>query len=154
MRVVVQRVAHASVTVADTVTGSIDRGLLLLCAFRSDDTRAELEWMARKCVDLRIFADREGKMNLGLLETKGEVLVVSQFTLYGDARKGRRPSFVGSAPGELAETLYAEFVRCLEATGVRVATGIFAADMKVELLNDGPVTLILDRDRDTEEGTA
>jgi D-aminoacyl-tRNA deacylase len=154
MRVVVQRVAQASVTVADTVTGSIDRGLLVLCAFRADDTRAELEWMARKLVELRIFSDREGKMNLGLLETGGEVLVVSQFTLYGDVRKGRRPSFVTSAPGEVAERLYDEFVRCLQATGVRIATGIFAADMKVESINDGPVTLILDRDRDTEEGSA
>ena len=153
MRVVVQRVTQASVTVADTVTGSIDRGLVLLCAFRNNDTRAELEWMARKCVDLRIFSDAEGKMNLSLLEAGGAVLVVSQFTLYGDARKGRRPSFVDSAPGEIAERLYAEFVRCLQATGVHVATGIFAADMKVELLNDGPVTLILDRDRDTIEGS-
>ena len=148
MRVVLQRVAKASVTVADTVTGSIDRGLLLLCAFRENDTREQLEWMARKCVELRVFEDDEGKMNRSLLDVGGSVLVVSQFTLYGDARKGRRPSFVGSAPGPVAEKLYEDFVRCVEATGVPVATGIFAADMQVDLLNDGPVTLILDRDAD------
>lgn len=148
MRVVLQRVRQASVTVADTVTGSIDRGLLLLCAFRENDTQAELEWMARKCVELRIFPDDEGKMNRSLQDVGGAVLVVSQFTLYGDARKGRRPSFVGSAPGEQAERLYDGFVGCFDALDVPVATGIFAADMQVELLNDGPVTLILDRDAD------
>ena len=149
MRVVLQRVKQASVTVAGTVTGSIDRGLLLLCAFRENDTDAELEWMARKCVELRVFEDDDGKMNRSLQDVGGAVLVVSQFTLYGDARKGRRPSFVGSAPGHVAERSYDRFVDQVRRTGVPVATGIFAADMKVELLNDGPVTLILDRDADT-----
>ena len=149
MRVVLQRVKQASVTVAGTVTGSIDRGLLLLCAFRENDTDAELEWMARKCVELRVFEDDDGKMNRSLQDVGGAVLVVSQFTLYGDARKGRRPSFVGSAPGPVAERSYDRFVDHVRRTGVPVATGIFAADMKVELLNDGPVTLILDRDADT-----
>ena len=148
MRVVLQRVSQASVTVSHTVTGSIDRGLLVLCAFRENDGEAELDWMARKIVDLRVFNDDEGKMNLGLEDVGGGLLVVSQFTLYGDARKGRRPSFVGSAPGPVAERLYDRFVDACRATGVPVATGIFAADMKVELLNDGPVTLILDRDAD------
>lgn len=148
MRVVLQRVKQASVTVEGTVTGSIDRGLLLLCAFRESDTDAELEWMARKCVELRVFNDDEGKMNRSLLDEGGAVLLVSQFTLYGDARKGRRPSFVGSAPGPVAERLYDRFVAAMRALDVPVATGIFAADMKVELLNDGPVTLILDRDAD------
>jgi len=148
VRVVLQRVKQASVTVSGTVTGSIDRGLLLLCAFRENDTEAELEWMARKCVDLRIFPDDDGKMNLSLADVGGGALLVSQFTLYGDARKGRRPSFVGSAPGPVAEKLYDRFVEIFRGLDVPVATGIFAADMKVELLNDGPVTLILDRDAD------
>lgn len=148
MRVVLQRVKHASVTVAGTVTGSIDRGLLILCAFRETDTDTELEWMARKCADLRIFPDDEGKMNRSLADVGGGALLVSQFTLYGDARKGRRPSFVGSAPGPVAEKLYDRFVTIFRGLDLPVATGIFAADMKVELLNDGPVTLILDRDAD------
>ncbi len=146
MRVVLQRVRGASVRVADTVTGSIDHGLVVLVAFRAEDTEEELRWMARKIVDLRIFADDEGKMNRSVVEAGGSVLVVSQFTLYGDARKGRRPSFVDSAPGPVAERLYDRFVALMGETGVRLATGIFAADMQVELCNDGPVTLILDRD--------
>ena len=146
MRVVLQRVRRASVTVADTVTGSIDQGLLLLVAFREGDTDEELRWMAQKCADLRVFNDDEGKMNRSLLDVEGDVLVVSQFTLYGDARKGRRPSFIGSAKPELAEGLYDRFIECFEAIGVRAAHGIFGAHMEVDLMNDGPVTLILDRD--------
>jgi D-tyrosyl-tRNA(Tyr) deacylase len=146
MRVVLQRVATASVTVDDAITGSIGRGLLLLTAFRETDTDAELRWMAKKCAELRIFPDEAGKMNRSLLDVAGSLLVVSQFTLYGDARKGRRPSFVASAPGPVAEGLYDRFVEICREVGVPVQTGIFAADMKVDLRNDGPVTLTLDRD--------
>lgn len=146
MRVVLQRVASASVTVDDAITGSIERGLLLLTAFRETDTDAELRWMAKKCVDLRIFPDEAGKMNRSLVEVAGSLLVVSQFTLYGDARKGRRPSFVASAPGPAAERLYDRFLDICREMDVPVQAGIFAADMKVDLRNDGPVTLMLDRD--------
>jgi D-tyrosyl-tRNA(Tyr) deacylase len=142
---VLQRVSSAAVRVDGEVVGSIDRGLLLLAAFRAGDTVEDLQWMARKCVDLRVFPDDEGKMNRGLTEVGGAVLLVSQFTLYGDARKGKRPSFVASAPPEVAEGLYEQFAAALRTTGVEVATGIFKAMMQVELVNDGPVTLVLDR---------
>ena len=145
MRVVVQRVRRAQVTVEETITGSIDQGLVLLVAFREGDSEEDLRWMASKCLELRIFPDEQGKMNRSLVETGGGVLVVSQFTLYGDARKGRRPSFIESAPPELAERLYDRFVRILEESGVPTGTGMFRAHMDVELVNDGPVTLILDR---------
>lgn len=145
MRVVLQRVSSAAVRVDGRVVGSIDHGLLLLAAFRAGDTFEDLQWMARKCVDLRVFPDDEGKMNRGLVEVGGAVLLVSQFTLYGDARKGKRPSFVASAPPAVAEGLYDQFAVALRATGVEVATGIFGAMMQVELVNDGPVTLVLDR---------
>jgi D-tyrosyl-tRNA(Tyr) deacylase len=144
--VVLQRVSRAAVRVEGETVGEIGPGLLLLAAFRADDTPAELEWMARKCLELRIFRDDQDKMNRSLGEAGGDLLVVSQFTLYGDARKGRRPSFIGSAPPEIAEALYDRFVEDLRRLGVRVATGIFGAMMEVELVNDGPVTLILDRD--------
>lgn len=146
MRVVLQRVASASVRVEGRTTGSIDRGLLLLCAFRVDDTDRELVWMAEKVCDLRIFRDAAGKMNQSVRDVQGGLLVVSQFTLYGDARKGRRPSFIGSAPGPIAQELYDRFVQILDGSGLTVQTGEFAADMQVSLCNDGPVTLILDRD--------
>ena len=146
MRVVLQRVLRAAVRVDGETVGEIGAGLLLLAAFRADDSPREIEWMARKCLELRIFRDEQGKMNRGLEEVGGELLVVSQFTLYGDARKGRRPSFIGSAPPEIAEALYDGFVHELRRLGVRVATGHFGAMMEVELVNDGPVTLVLDRD--------
>jgi D-tyrosyl-tRNA(Tyr) deacylase len=146
MRVVLQRVSSARVQVGERTTGEIVEGLLLLCAFRADDTDKELKWMAEKITDLRIFRDDDGKMNRSVRDMGGGLLVVSQFTLYGDARKGRRPSFIGSAPGPAAKNLYDQFVQILRSTGVPVETGEFAADMKVELCNDGPVTLILDRD--------
>lgn len=146
MRVVLQRVSAAAVRVDGAVVGEIGPGLLLLCAFRSGDDAACARWMAAKCADLRIFRDEEGKMNRSLRDVGGAVLAVSQFTLYGDCRKGRRPSFVGSAPAELARRLYEDFLAALRAEGLSVATGVFQASMAVELVNDGPVTLILDRD--------
>jgi D-tyrosyl-tRNA(Tyr) deacylase len=146
MRVVLQRVSEARVRVDGRITGEIGPGLLLLCAFRENDTDAEMRWMADKLCDLRIFRDDEGKMNRSARDIGGGLLVVSQFTLYGDARKGRRPSFIGSAPGPVAERLYDRFVEILRGTGLPIETGEFAADMKVELVNDGPVTLTLDRD--------
>lgn len=149
MRVVLQRVSSARVQVGDRTTGEIADGLLLLCAFRTDDTDTELKWIAEKVSDLRIFSDDDGKMNRSVRDTGGGLLAVSQFTLYGDTRKGRRPSFIGSAPGPVAEKLYDRFVEVLRSTGLRVQTGEFAADMQVELCNDGPVTIILDRDADS-----
>jgi D-tyrosyl-tRNA(Tyr) deacylase len=149
--VVLQRVSRAAVEIDGDVVGAIDRGLLLLAAFRQGDTDDDLRWMARKCVDLRIFSDDAGKMNRSLLDVGGSALVVSQFTLYGDSRKGRRPSFVESAPPEVAEALYERFAREVAALGVEVATGRFGAMMQVSLVNDGPVTLILDRGERSRE---
>ena len=146
MRVVIQRVSRAAVRVDGETVGEIGRGLLALCAFREADSAACVQWMAAKLADLRIFPDDEGKMNRSLRENGGAVQAVSQFTLYGDARKGRRPSFVDSAPAELAEGLYLAFLDALRAEGLPVAAGVFQAMMAVELVNDGPVTLILDRD--------
>ncbi|MHC4389881.1 MAG: D-aminoacyl-tRNA deacylase [Planctomycetota bacterium] len=147
MRVVVQRVQSASVTVDGEVTGAIGPGLLILLGVTTTDTAAPLEWLARKCANLRIFRDDEGRMNRSLKDTGGEALVVSQFTLYGDARKGNRPSFVTAARPELAEPLYEEFCEALaQELGRPVATGRFGAMMDVALINDGPVTLIIDRD--------
>ena len=146
MRVVLQRVSRASVTVGGRVTGSIDGGLLLLVGFTPEDGAAEVAWMADKVSGLRIFPDDDGKMNRSLDETGGGVLVVSQFTLYGDTRKGRRPSFVSAAPPEVAIPLYEAFVAALRArVGGAVETGEFGAMMEVELVNDGPVTLVLER---------
>ena len=129
----------------DRVTGRIDAGLLLLVGFTHADGDEQLEWMAEKVLGLRIFGDADGKMNLGVTDVGGAVLVVSQFTLYGDARKGRRPSFVDAARPELAVPLYDRFLAILRARGVRVETGEFGAMMQVELVNDGPVTLWLER---------
>jgi D-tyrosyl-tRNA(Tyr) deacylase len=143
LRVVLQRVSRAEVRVDGEVVGHIAKGLVLLAAFHASDRREDLQWMARKCVELRIFRDDEGKMNRSLKEAGGAVLLVSQFTLYGDARKGRRPSFVASAPPELAQPLYEEFAGRLREQGVEVETGVFGAMMEVELVGDGPVTLIL-----------
>jgi D-tyrosyl-tRNA(Tyr) deacylase len=144
MRVVLQRVRRASVVVDGAVVGAIDRGLLLLLGVAPTDGRGEAEWLADKIVGLRVFADDEGKMNRDVLEVGGGVLVVSQFTLFGDCRKGRRPSFLGAAPAGQAEPLYETFLNCLRARGVPTAAGRFGADMAVELVNDGPLTLILD----------
>ncbi|CAN5789311.1 D-aminoacyl-tRNA deacylase [soil metagenome] len=146
MKVVLQRVERASVTVGERVTGRIGKGYLALAGFTATDEGATLEWMADKLVALRLFADDEAKMNLALNDVAGGVLVVSQFTLYGDARRGRRPSFIGAAPPAQAEQLYEQFVALLRerVTGA-VETGEFGAMMAVELINDGPVTLVLER---------
>lgn len=144
MRAVVQRVSSASVTVDGQVTGAIDQGLLVLLGVAPDDGDKELDWLAKKLVGLRIFPDADGKMNLGLSDIGGGMLVVSQFTLYGDCRKGRRPSFVKAAHPRHAEPTYEAFCERVAALGVPVERGVFGADMKVELLNDGPVTLVLD----------
>lgn len=145
MRVVVQRVSEASVTVGGTVVSSIGPGLLVLAAFRSGDAEEDLEWMARKCLDLRIFEDDDGKMNRSVLDRGGDVLVVSQFTLYGECRKGRRPDFLESAPADEARALYEKFLDHLKSLYSNIAAGVFGAKMSVRLVNDGPVTLIIDR---------
>ena len=145
MRIVLQRVSRAKVTVDGRVTGEIGRGLLLLAGFTDGDADEALAWMAKKIVQLRIFPDDEGKMNRSVEDAGGAILVVSQFTLYGDARKGNRPSFIDAARPEIAIPLYERFVEILRATGRPVATGEFGAMMDVELVNDGPVTLILER---------
>ncbi len=145
MKVVVQRVSEARVVVDDRVVSSIGPGLLVLAAFRTDDGEEELGWMARKCLELRIFEDDEGKMNRSLLDEEGELLVVSQFTLYGNCRKGRRPAYTESAPAEEAERLYDRFLEMLRSGYGRVAEGRFGAKMRVELANDGPVTLVIEK---------
>ncbi|HET7230515.1 MAG TPA: D-aminoacyl-tRNA deacylase [Longimicrobium sp.] len=145
MRIVLQRVSRARVTVEGRVTGEIGRGLLLLAGFTEGDTDDALAWMVKKIVQLRVFPDEEGKMNRSVEEVGGAILVVSQFTLYGDARKGNRPSFVDAARPETAIPLYERFVAMLRGAGRPVETGEFGAMMDVELVNDGPVTLILER---------
>ncbi|QIX60703.1 D-tyrosyl-tRNA(Tyr) deacylase [Hymenobacter lutimineralis] len=145
MRTVIQRVSHAQVTVAGQLTGQIGPGLLVLAGFSPDDDAQALGWMARKLVQLRIFSDEEGKMNRSVQDIDGQILVVSQFTLLADARKGNRPSYIGAAPPPVAIPLYEQFVReVAQLLGKPVPTGEFGADMQVELLNDGPVTIVLD----------
>jgi D-tyrosyl-tRNA(Tyr) deacylase len=144
MRAVIQRVTSARVVIGDEVAGAIDRGLLVLLGVAPTDTPDDATWLADKIVGLRIFNDAEGKMNLGVQEVGGAVLVVSQFTLYGDCRKGRRPSFIGAAGPDVAVPLYEAFVNAVRARGLLVQTGRFGAMMRVELVNDGPVTLIVD----------
>lgn len=148
MRACVQRVSQGQVSVDDDVCGQIGRGLVVLLGVATDDTPADAAQLADKIVGLRVFDDAEGKMNLALADVGGAMLVISQFTLLGDCRKGRRPSFVGAAPPELAETLYQEFVRAVAAQGIEVATGRFRQHMQVSLTNDGPVTLLLDSRRE------
>jgi D-tyrosyl-tRNA(Tyr) deacylase len=153
LRVLLQRVSRAEVRVRDPndasarprVTGAIDRGFVVLVGFTSTDTSEQVAWMAEKVFGLRVFSDAEGKMNLSLADVSGALLVVSQFTLYGDASKGRRPSFIDAARPETAIPLYEEFLAQLAATGVRVERGEFGAMMDVELVNDGPVTIWLER---------
>lgn len=144
MRVVLQRVTRASVTIDGRVAGRIDRGFCLLVGFTHRDTGDDVDWMAEKVAGLRLFGDAEGKMNLGLEEVGGAVLVVSQFTLYGNAARGRRPSFIDAARPEVAIPLYERFVAGLRERGLPVATGEFGAMMQVEIHNDGPVTLYLE----------
>jgi D-tyrosyl-tRNA(Tyr) deacylase len=148
MRIVLQRVSRASVTIAGRVAGRIERGFCLLVGFTHSDTAAEVDWMAEKVVGLRLFSDADGKMNLGLSEVDGGLLVISQFTLYGDAAKGRRPSFVDAARPEVAVPLYERFLAQLRSKGPVVEAGEFGADMLVEIHNDGPVTLVLERGAD------
>ena len=146
MRVIVQRCMQASVMVTDNVVGSIQQGLMLLVGFTEGDSLKEIDYMVDKILHLRIFDDEDGVMNLSLLDVGGSVLSVSQFTLYGDAKKGRRPSYVRALNGERASLLYQLFNDRLRESGALVETGIFGADMKVSLVNDGPVTIILERE--------
>ena len=145
MRVVLQRVSRASVTIDGRVAGAIGQGFCLLVGFTHGDTNAQVDWMTEKVAGLRLFSDAEGKMNLGLAEVGGAVLVVSQFTLYGNAEKGKRPSFIDAARPEEAIPLYERFIAALRERGLKVETGEFGAMMDVELVNDGPVTLWLER---------
>jgi len=147
MRAVLQRASRARVTVAGKITGEIGGGLMILLGVGREDSAAVAASMAEKCANLRIFEDDQGKMNRSLLDVKGSALVVSQFTLYGDARGQRRPSFITAAPPELAKALYEEFCAALRKLGVTVETGIFQAMMSVELVNEGPVTILLDSDK-------
>src|SRR6201993_3651650 len=146
MRAVVQRVSRAKVTVEGSVAGEIGPGLMILLGVGKEDTSQVAAAMAEKVANLRIFEDEQGKMNRSLLDVKGSALAVSQFTLYGDARGQRRPSFITAAPPELAKSLYEEFCEALRKLGVTVATGIFQTMMSVELVNEGPVTILLDSD--------
>jgi D-tyrosyl-tRNA(Tyr) deacylase len=147
MRAVAQRVSRASVRVDGRVTGEIGPGLVILLGVGREDTSRVAASMAEKLVNLRIFEDDQGKMNRSLLDVKGAALVVSQFTLYGDARGQRRPSFISAAPPEKAKALYEEFTVAIEGLGVSVATGVFQTMMSVELVNEGPVTILLDSDK-------
>jgi D-tyrosyl-tRNA(Tyr) deacylase len=148
MRVLLQRVKSSQVEAEGQVISEIGRGLNLLVGVAKTDTVAELDWMARKCLALRLFADESGRLEKSVQEVGGELLVVSQFTLYGDCRKGRRPSFDRAASGELAQKLYNQFVEQLKLSGLRVQTGRFGAMMQVSIENDGPVTLLLEREAD------
>lgn len=144
MKSVIQRVSQASVTIDGAVVGEIQKGFMILLGITHTDTEKDVKWMVDKITGLRVFEDENGKMNLSLEDVGGELLIVSQFTLYGDARKGRRPSFIEAARPEKAIPLYEKFVEMAREKGVKVATGEFGADMKVSLINDGPVTLIVD----------
>jgi D-tyrosyl-tRNA(Tyr) deacylase len=146
MRLVIQRVTRAAVSVNGEVVGRCERGLCVLTGVRVGDTETEADWLAEKTANLRIFPDETGKMNRSLADIGGQALVVSQFTLYGDARRGRRPSFTDAEAPERAAALVERFVAALRRAGVTVETGVFGADMQVEIHNDGPVTLILERD--------
>jgi len=145
MRAVVQRVTKGAVNVEGCVVGAIGQGVVVLVGVTHGDTEEQAEWLARKIAGLRIFEDDEGKMNAGLLDVGGAALVISQFTLYADARKGRRPSFTDAAPPEVAEPLVEHFVQALRGYSVPVDTGVFGASMLVEIHNDGPVTILLER---------
>jgi D-tyrosyl-tRNA(Tyr) deacylase len=147
LRAIIQRVTRARVTVASRAAGEIQTGVLILLGVGRADTHESAEYLAEKIANLRIFADDAGKMNRSLVEIGGSALVVSQFTLYGDTRGGRRPSYIQAASPEEANRLYEEFVRCLRSFGVPVETGVFQAHMEVELVNDGPVTILLDSEK-------
>lgn len=144
MRAVIQRVKYSSVSVDEEIVGKINQGFMVLLGITHTDGDREIDWLSKKIKDLRVFEDENGKMNLGLEDIKGELLVISQFTLYGDCIKGRRPGFVEAARPEIAKPLYEKFLDKCRSYGIKTEAGIFGADMKVELLNDGPVTLIID----------
>ena len=144
MRACLQRVSRAAVSVENQICGQIATGMVVLLGVSAEDTEADIEWMTQKILHLRFFSDEAGQMNRSILDIEGEMLIVSQFTLFGDCRKGRRPSFVQAAAPEQAEAFYETFIQRTRAAGVTVATGKFRADMQVELVNDGPVTLWLD----------
>ena len=149
MRALVQRVSEAKVTVDGRTIGSAGRGLLILLGVRTGDTPADADWLAEKCLNLRIFEDDQGKFNRSLLEVRGDLLVVSQFTLYGDASHGRRPGFIDAAPPSVATPLYEHFIHVLRESGLRVESGVFGARMEVYLVNSGPVTLLLEKEHQT-----
>ncbi|CAM2076270.1 MAG: D-tyrosyl-tRNA(Tyr) deacylase [Clostridium sp.] len=144
MRAVVQRVTYSSVEVDGVIVGEINKGFNVLLGISKDDTEEDMKYIKDKIINLRVFSDENDKMNLSLLDIKGELLLISQFTLYGDARKGRRPNFMNALGGEEAKKFYDKFIEMMKETGLKVQTGIFGADMKVDIKNDGPVTILLD----------
>lgn len=144
MRAVVQRVTYSSVEVDGVIVGEINKGFNVLLGISKDDTEEDMRYIKDKIINLRVFSDENDKMNLSLLDIKGELLLISQFTLYGDARKGRRPNFMNALGGEEAKKFYDKFIEMMKETGLKVQTGIFGADMKVDIKNDGPVTILLD----------
>ncbi|WP_413532660.1 D-aminoacyl-tRNA deacylase [Empedobacter brevis] len=144
MRVILQRVQHASVMMGGNITGKIKNGILSLVGFEPDDTKEDFEWISKKIIQLRIFNDENGVMNLDIQQTEGDILVVSQFTLHASTKKGNRPSYIKASKPDLAKEQYQSFLNILETNFKPVQKGIFGADMKVELLNDGPVTIIID----------
>jgi D-aminoacyl-tRNA deacylase len=147
MRAIVQRVTSGNVEIEGRVVGSIAKGLVVLLGVSEKDTNEDVAYMSEKILNLRVFDDEEGKMNFSLLDIQGELLVVSQFTLYGDCRKGRRPNYMAAAKPEKADELYNEFVKLCKAQNIKTETGVFQADMKVNIMNDGPVTLIVDSEK-------
>ena len=144
MRVVIQRVSEASVSIDSQVTGKISNGYMILVGICPEDNQEDIQWLTQKIVNLRVFGDEDGKMNLSIIDIKGEILLISQFTLFASTKKGNRPSFIQSAKPEIAIPLYEQFINTLKETGIPVQTGTFGADMKVSLTNDGPVTIIID----------
>ena len=147
MRAVVQRVTYSSVEVDGEIVGEINKGFNVLLGISKEDTEEDMKYIKDKIINLRVFSDEIDKMNLSLLDIKGELLLISQFTLYGDARKGRRPNFMNALGGEEAKKFYDKFIEMMKETGLKVQTGIFGADMKVDIKNDGPVTILLDSSR-------
>ena len=147
MRAVVQRVTYSSVEVNGEIVGEINKGFNVLLGISKEDTEEDMKYIKDKIINLRVFSDENDKMKLSLLDIQGEVLLISQFTLYGDARKGRRPNFMNALGGEEAKKFYDKFIEMMKETGLKVQTGIFGADMKVDIKNDGPVTILLDSSR-------
>lgn len=144
MRVVIQRVSEASVTIDSQITGQISKGFMILVGICPEDNLEDIKWLTQKIANLRVFGDEDGKMNLSITDIKGEILLISQFTLFASTKKGNRPSFIQSAKPEIAIPLYEQFINSLKEIGIPIQTGTFGADMKVSLTNDGPVTIIID----------